>query len=183
MVFVTYDSITFRFRWSLPNGLCPNRTYEFLDLVPAKYLRLVKRLVVTVDHVDSYTGEIKYNVGGKGLTHGLRNQVSTLIRALKEASRQRGRGQKKDASFDGGQALKWLTIKLQNGNDHLDAEKRNMVKARESSVRGMEEVQTVLEPLMELKDLVKLKVSGSVTDEYVKRLKEVTGSAERYGLH
>lgn len=176
VVFVAYDSITFRFRWSLPNGLTPSRPYEFLDLIPATYLRLIKRLVVTVDHVDSYTGQIKFNVGGKGLTHGLRAQVARLVDAVKTAPNadlklntiQRGKRK-------GVQGVKRLTIKLLNGNDHLDADKRNRVRARESSISGVEEVQTVLEPLLSLRGLVSIKITGAVTDAFVEQLRtEVT---------
>lgn len=161
VVFVTYDKITFRFRWFLPWGLCPNTTPDFLDLIPPKYLKLIKRLIVTVDHVDSYTGEIKYNVGGKGLTHGLRSQVAKLTQALTSIDNEE-------------QGLRRLTLRLHNGNDHLDAEKRNAIKAKEPSIRGVEEVQTVLEPLQALKGLVHLDVTGSVTDDFVEQLRGFT---------
>jgi len=156
--------------------LTPSRPYEFLDLIPATYLRLIKRLVVTVDHVDSYTGQIKFNVGGKGLTHGLRAQVARLVDAVKTAPNadlklntiQRGKRK-------GVQGVKRLTIKLLNGNDHLDADKRNRVRARESSISGVEEVQTVLEPLLSLRGLVSIKITGAVTDAFVEQLRtEVT---------
>lgn len=175
VIFVAYDSITFRFRWLLPNGLSPNRTYDFLELIPSKYLKLVKRVIVTVDHVDSYTGQIKYNVGGKGLTHGLRGQVARLIEALNVTPMIRMSDEErllKDRNGKGGR--KRLIVNLLNGNDHLDAEKRSMVKARDASIRGVQEVQTVLEPLMELKGLANLEITGAVTEEFVKQIKAKT---------
>lgn len=173
VIFVAYDSITFRFRWLLPNGLSPNRTYDFLELVPSKYLKLVKRVIVTVDHVDSYTGQIKYNVGGKGLTHGLRGQFARLIEALNVAPMVRMNDKEKLSEGRKG-GLKRLTVKLLNGNDHLDAEKRKMVKARDASIRGVQEVQTVLEPLMELKGLANLEITGAVTEEFIEQAKVKT---------
>lgn len=160
----------------MPNGLTPNKTFDFLADIPTKYLRLIKRLIVTVDHVDSYTGQIKFNVGGKGLTHGLRNQVARLVDALRMAALAQGHD-KEIQDPDDLQGLRWLTLKLLNGNDHLDAEKGSMVRAREQSIRGIEEVQTVLEPLMKLKSLVRLGVSGAVTEEFVKLLELKTMGA------
>ncbi|CAK4034839.1 Hypothetical predicted protein [Lecanosticta acicola] len=82
LLFITYSGITFRFSWLTRAGMAPNRRYEFLELLGERYLALVKRVIVNVDHVDSYTGMIKFNVSGKGLTHGLRKQVRRLVDAL-----------------------------------------------------------------------------------------------------
>ncbi|KXL50769.1 hypothetical protein M433DRAFT_43195, partial [Acidomyces richmondensis BFW] len=82
LLFITFNGITFRFRWLLPSGLAPSASKSFLDMLPPKYLKLIKRVVVHIDHVDSYTGQIKFNVGGKGLTYGLRRQVQRLVTAL-----------------------------------------------------------------------------------------------------
>lgn len=206
VIFVAYDSITFRFIWSLSNGLTPNRTYDFLELIRPRYLKFIKRLVVTVDHVDSYTGQIKYNVGGKGLTHGLRGQVAKLVRALKIAAmndvtssvqhddnvdnREGGRGanansiaghnlaEAERASMvrlhrgKSNHGIKRVTIKLLNGNDHLDIEKKNLVKARgDSQFNSVKEVQTVLEPIAQLRGLVDLEVTGAVTKMYTEYLR------------
>lgn len=162
VIFVAYDTITFRFRWLLPNGLTPSRTYEFLDLVPPRYLKLIRRLLVTVDHVDSYTGMIKYNVGGKGLAFGLQGQMRTLVTAFLTPESPQNPGAKTRNSHN----VKRISVKLLNGNDHLDTEKRNVVKARETSIRGVDQVQTVLEPLNELRDVVQVEITGAVTDEY-----------------
>lgn len=162
VLFVTYDLISFRFRWILPSRLAPSMAYDFLQLLGGtKYLSLVKRLVVSVDHVDSYTGMIKYNVGGSGLTHGLRLQVRKLVRALLEGC--------DDPNEDAG--LKKLTVRLMNGNEVLDSEKKGIVRSRESSIRSTEDVQTVLEPLSELAGLADVSLYGAITDEYKADLK------------
>ncbi|KAJ9620255.1 hypothetical protein H2203_008020 [Taxawa tesnikishii (nom. ined.)] len=179
VIFVTYDNITFRFRWlNSLNGLTPSRTYEFLDLVPPRYMRLIKRLDVTVDHVDSYTGMIKFNVGGKGLTHGLEMQVARLVKALEPPGNspncdvESGKGKRTEQrSGQRHEGLKRISVKLLNGNDHLDAEKRTKVKARESNIRGATEVQTVLDPLAKLKGLVSVELTGAVTEEFAAMLR------------
>lgn len=88
LLFITYGGIQWRFRWLLPSGLAPSRSYPFLELVPQRYMRLIKRLVVHVDHVDSYTSMIKFSVGAKGLKHGLKMQVQRLVIALRSADRE-----------------------------------------------------------------------------------------------
>lgn len=156
VLFVAYDTITFRFRWLLPSGLAPSRSYEFLDLIEPKYLRKMKRLVVTVDHVDSYTGMIKFNVGGKGLTHGLRKQVEKLAQAMKTEAASEG--------------LKIIEVKLLNGKEHLDAEKRSIIRGREAIIRGNDDVQTVLEPLIGLRGLLQVSLLGAVSADFARDL-------------
>ncbi|GAB7347752.1 hypothetical protein MBLNU459_g5303t1 [Dothideomycetes sp. NU459] len=158
VLFVAYDSITFRFRWLLPSGLAPSRSFEFLDLIEPRYLGMIKKLVVTIDHVDSYTGMIKFNVGGKGLTHGLREQVAKLVRALKTTNPRQG--------------LRRIDVRLLNGNDHLDAEKRSIVQGREASIRGNSDVQTVLEPLAHLIGLVEVSITGAVSEVFAQGLRK-----------
>lgn len=157
VLFVAYDSITFRFRYWLPHGLAPSHNYKFLDLIEPKYLRKIRRIALIIEHVDSYTGMIKFNVGGKGLTHGLREQVETLVEALKT-----------DDPDDG---VTRIQVKLLNGNNHLDAEQRTIVKRREASTGENHDVQTVLEPLGALRGLVEVSISGAVSADYARRLK------------
>jgi hypothetical protein len=64
LLFVTYQDIKFRFRWLLPSGLAPSRSYDFLKLMPTRYLQFIKRVIIHIDHVDPYMGMIKY---GRGL--------------------------------------------------------------------------------------------------------------------
>jgi len=156
---VRYDTITFRYSFLLANGLAPSKPYEFLDLVPARYLRLIKQLVVTIDHPDSYTGMIKYNVGGKGLTHGLREQVQRLVDALKPPSEDET-------------GLNSIRVTLINGNKFMDVEKRNFVRARENEFRGDDQVQGVLEPFADLRHITEVVILGASTPEYAEYLRE-----------
>ncbi|KAI4728185.1 hypothetical protein E4T49_04091 [Aureobasidium sp. EXF-10728] len=153
VLWVSYDNIQFRFRWVLASGLAPSGAFDFLQLVKGRYLGLVRRLVVTVDVVDEYTGMIKYNVGGSGLVHGLKLQVAKLVTAFKDAEQEEG--------------IKRLTLRLQNGNEGVpEGEKRGIGKTREREVRSIEEVQGVLEPLKQLTGLRELVLCGAITDAY-----------------
>lgn len=165
VLFVTYEQISFRFRWLLPSRLAPSRNYDFLDLMPPKYLGLVRQIVVSVDHVDSYTGMIKYNVGGKGLTHGLRLQVETLVNALRplEDNGKHSQGQEVH--------LNTIDVRLLNGNDHLDHEKKGIARIHEDKMRSVQEVQTVLEPLARLHGIAKVTIHGAVTREFAQHLR------------
>ncbi|OCK82811.1 hypothetical protein K432DRAFT_380061 [Lepidopterella palustris CBS 459.81] len=82
VVDVAYDSIKFRYRWLLPSNLTPSRSYSFLDHFSQRNLLRIKNYVINVEHVDSYTGMIKYNCGGRGLTAGIRQQVQNLVDLL-----------------------------------------------------------------------------------------------------
>jgi hypothetical protein len=158
VLWVSYDTIQFRFRWVLASGLAPSCAFDFLQLVKRRYLGLVRKVVVTVDVVDEYTGMIKFNVGGSGLVYGLKLQVAKLIKALREA--------------EGEQGLRRMTVRLQNGNDGLpEGEKRVVGRNREREVRSIDEVQGVLEPLKELSGLREVALYGAITDAYRADLK------------
>jgi len=159
VLFVTYSQIVFRFRFLIPSGLAPSRHYEFLDLVPLRYRKLVRQLVVTVDHPDSYTGMIKYNVGGRGLTHGLRLKVQELVDAL----------QPRDCSDS---CIRSLDVDLRNGNDHLDGEKQGIVRAREHEIAGDGDVQVVLEPFADLHRVNRARIRGAVTKDFANALRQ-----------
>jgi len=156
---VRYDKITFRYSFLLANGLAPSKPTNFLDLVPPRYLRLIKQLVVTIDHPDSYTGMINYNVGGKGLTHGLREQVQKLVDAMKSASKEQ-------------MGLNSIRVTLINGNKFMDAEKRNFVRTRENEFRGDDQVQGVLEPFADLCRITQVEILGASTPEYTEYLRQ-----------
>ncbi|KAG8630475.1 hypothetical protein KVT40_002094 [Elsinoe batatas] len=156
VVFVKYSSITFRYQWQLPSGLTPTSDMEFLESFSGQYLQLVRQVHIIVDHPDSYTGMIKYNVGGNGLTYGLWNQVKKLADVFSS----------REGSVAG---LNVLHVELINGNEYLDCEKRGIVRARER-VQGTEDVQHVLEPLRQLRGIADIKVTGAVTSEFADAL-------------
>ncbi|PVI07531.1 hypothetical protein DM02DRAFT_282810 [Periconia macrospinosa] len=79
---VTFDAIKFRQRWRTTNNLTPSRSYAFLDHFSQRNLLHIKNYVVNVEHVDDYTGMIKYNCGGRGLTAGIRSKVQELVDLL-----------------------------------------------------------------------------------------------------
>jgi len=159
VVWVSYDTIQFRFRWVLASGLAPSHAFDFLQLIKGRYLGLVRKLVVTVDVVDEYTGMIKFNVGGSGLVHGLKLQVAKLIKALRKA--------------EGDEGLRRLTVRLQNGSDGVpEGGKRGTSRARDRDVRSIDEVQGVLEPLKELSGLREVVLFGAITEVYKEGLKK-----------
>ncbi|GAM86839.1 hypothetical protein ANO11243_048590 [Dothideomycetidae sp. 11243] len=159
VLFVKYSTITFRYQWLLASGLTPTSDMDFLESFPPRYLNLLRQLTIYVDHPDSYTGMIKYNVGGKGLTHGLKKQVEKLADMLLSDT---GRGG----------AVNLLHVELTNGNEHLDHEKQGMVRARDKEVRGSAEIQGVLEPLRRLKGVASIQITGAVTKEFARALCE-----------
>jgi hypothetical protein len=79
---VSFDTIKFRQRWRTANNLTPGRTYAFLDHFSQRNLMKIKNYVVNVEHVDDYTGMIKFNCGGRGLTAGIRDRVQELVDLL-----------------------------------------------------------------------------------------------------
>jgi hypothetical protein len=170
LLFVTFAGITFRFSWLLPSGLAPTRRYDFLELLPEKYLPLIKRVVVNVDHVDSYTGMIKFNVSGKGLTHGLRKQVRRLVNALQSTG---------DPTDDVGKRMAKISIRVSNGNAFLDQVKSEIVRQREGTIRISEDLEIMLEPFLDLRGVREVQISGAVTDKFAANLKEKMMSLEK----
>lgn len=176
LLFVTFSGISFRFRWVLSSGLAPSRSYDFLELMPQRYLRLVKRCVLHVDHVDSYTGMIKFNVGGKGLTHGLRKQVQRLVDALKLPAFEG------DENGTGGRRLAKLNIRVSNGNAVLDSIKSQIVRDREGSVRVSEDLEEMLEPFAELRGVREVGITGAVTNTFARKLERTMMSQKTADL-
>jgi hypothetical protein len=83
VVNVAFDCIDFRYRWSLASSnLTPKGTKSFLDHFSQRNLMRIRNYVINVEHVDDYTGMIKYNCGGRGLTAGIRQQVQILVDLL-----------------------------------------------------------------------------------------------------
>ncbi|KAF2199306.1 hypothetical protein GQ43DRAFT_120526 [Delitschia confertaspora ATCC 74209] len=148
---VNFDGIRFRYKWLLPSNLTPNRTYSFLDHFSQRNLCRIRNCVVNVEHVDDYTGMIKFNCGGRGLTAGIRRQVENLVEQLSLAP-----------------SLHKLHIhlidkgisrqRLPSGRVHRVQDERNFAAS-----------QTVLDPFYKLHEVRNAKVTG-VSTEYSESL-------------
>ncbi|PSN70962.1 hypothetical protein BS50DRAFT_584529 [Corynespora cassiicola Philippines] len=79
---VAFDNIKFRHRWRTANNLTPSRSYLFLNHFSQRNLIRIKNYIINVEHVDDYTGMIKYNCGGRGLPAGIRQKVQELVDLL-----------------------------------------------------------------------------------------------------
>ncbi len=145
---VTYDSIRFRCRWGLPWGVVPNRTFDFFELFSAASVARMRHFVVNVEHVDSYTGMMKYNCGGIGLTEGLRRQVERLADALETV-----------------EAIRSLQVRLMVGNAVLN-ELRRVPVHRVEADGNPAVTQTVLNPLTRLAGVERVKITGAVTEHF-----------------
>jgi hypothetical protein len=177
MLGVTFSSITFRFRFLLPSGMAPKREYNFLELMPGRYLRRLRRVLVCVDHVDSYTGMIKYNVSGKGLVHGLRRQVLRLVCALQpleehggnqgEGGEEGGTGSivKEEESRPG---LARVLIRISGGNAVTASLKTQFGEAQRIS----KDIEEILEPFGHLCGVRDARVMGAVGPVYARELEE-----------
>lgn len=162
LLFISYSGISFRFRWLLPSGLAPSRNYPFLELMNPKYIRLVRKVSVSVDLVDSYTAGIKYGVAGQGLTHGLRRQVQRLVNAL--------RTDEVDGQESEHRQLSRVSIRVQNGDNFLEAKKREIVRQRDGSLKTDEDVAELLDPFTDLYGVGSVSVVGAVSDDYAQNL-------------
>lgn len=152
LLFLNYNEILFRFCWLLKSGLTPTRRYPFLELLPKRYLGLIKRIVVNVDHVDSYTGMIKFNVSGKGLTHGLTRQVRKLVRALQPAQIN------EKTSYEERRLYK-VNIRVSNGTAVLD-------QIKNGSVKIADDVEEMLEPFGSLRGVRNVQIAGAVAKDF-----------------
>jgi len=180
MLGVTFSSITFRFRFLLPSGMAPKREYNFLELMPERYLRRLRRVLVCVDHVDSYTGMIKYNVSGKGLMHGLRRQVLRLVCALQprgiedqdhvSEEGERGHGPAADGDGDGDYhpGLARVLIRISSGNAVTASLKTQFGEAQRIS----KDIEEILEPFGHLCGVRDARVMGAVGHDYARALEE-----------
>ncbi|KAM0719209.1 hypothetical protein Q7P37_005114 [Cladosporium fusiforme] len=187
MLGVTFSNITFRFRYLLASGMAPQREYAFLDLMPKKYLRRLRRLLVSVDHVDSYTGMIKYNVSGKGLVHGLRRQVAKLVSSLQsseeEKEREQGEGgevQRRDQKPSPSLApeeragFARVTIRISNGNTVTQSLKAQFGEVQRIS----EDIEEILEPFGRFCGVREARVMGAVGQTFARGLEEKMRSCE-----
>ena len=186
MLGVTFSSITFRFRFLLPSGMAPKREYNFLELMPERYLRRLRRVLVCVDHVDSYTGMIKYNVSGRGLVGGLRGQVGRLVGALGPvvaAGREHdpegeigggGEAQERESAAERPEllspppGLSKLLIRISSGN----AVTASLKSQFGESQRISKDIEEILEPFGHLCGVRDARVMGAVGHDYARALEE-----------
>lgn len=176
LLFVSYAGVKFRFRWLLPSGLAPSKSYDFLtpprttipNLLPQRYMSLIKRVVVHVDHVDNYTSMIKFNVQGKGFVHGLRAQVQRLVVALE--------GPQNDNETDEDRRLAKVNVRVSNGNAVVDALKSDSVREREGGGKVSEDIEEMLEPFGYWRGVQHVHIGGAVTDELARRLEDKMSS-------
>ena len=176
LLFVTYTGIMFRFSWLLPSGLTPNLRRE-LDQVPKKYLALIRRVIINVDHVDSYTGMIKFNVSGKGLTHGLRKQVQRLVNTFRDAERgvsnvgiSELQGRRTAAEED--RCLTHVSIQVSNGNAVLDQIRSGIPRQCEEDVKFNEDVEQMLGPFGDLRGVRDAAITGAISSQFAEALRE-----------
>jgi hypothetical protein len=132
---------------------------------------------VCVDHVDSYTGMIKYNVSGKGLVHGLRRQVLRLVCALQpleehggnqgEGGEEGGTGSivKEEESRPG---LARVLIRISGGNAVTASLKTQFGEAQRIS----KDIEEILEPFGHLCGVRDARVMGAVGPFYARELEE-----------
>lgn len=177
LLFVTYSGITFRFSWLLKSGFAPNRRYNFLELLPKKYLCLLRRVIVNVDHVDNYTGMIKFNVSGKGLTAGLKRQCQRLVNALQPPSLA-GDGGEAESSAE--RRLTRVTIRVSNGNSVVDQLKsESSARQREGGSKVNEDLEEMLEPFSDLRGVREVAINGAVNESYARSLEAKMQSLEK----
>ncbi|KAF2651378.1 hypothetical protein K491DRAFT_781890 [Lophiostoma macrostomum CBS 122681] len=145
---ITFDSIKFRYQWMVANtNITPNGTKDFLDYFSQRNLLRIKNYVVNVEHVDDYTGMIKYNCGGRGLTVGIRAQVQQLVELL---GLVKGLRRVRVHLIDGAISR----VRFPSGRVHRVQDEKNF----ESS-------QMVLEPFRCLYDVRWVEITG-VSEEY-----------------
>jgi hypothetical protein len=169
---VTFSNITFRFRYLLPSGMAPQREYAFLELMPARYLRRLRRVFISVDHVDSYTGMIKYNVSGKGLVHGIRRQVLKLVCALQPmATSHEDEGCDEIAAVEeepSRPGLARVVIRISSGNTVTTSLKAQFGEVQRIS----QDIEEILEPFGHFCGVRDPRVVGAVGQAYARELEE-----------
>lgn len=164
VVDIKYDSVKFHYTWLTAKGLRPKRLHTFPDFFAPRNIARIRNYLVTVEHVDSYQGMIKYNCGGPGLTAGIESQVAHFVANAARASR-----------------ISRIEIRLTDGSSVLKDIRKVQVHCVERR-RDTEWTQTVLRPLMLLPQASSVQISGSVTPEYAEFLKSaIEREGERIG--
>ena len=153
VVDVTFNAINFRYRWRTANNLTPNQTYQFLDHFSQRNLLRIKNYIVNVESVDDYTGMIKYNYGGRGLSVGIRSKVRELVDLLVVVPQLH---RLQVHLIDGAISR----VKFPSGRVHRVQDESNI-----------EQAQVVLDPFRALYGVRKAMASG-VSDEYKEDLEK-----------
>ena len=83
LIDIVWDCSTFCYQWLLETGLIPTRRMAFPDQMAARNIKLMRKFHVRIHNIDSYTGMIKYNYSGLGLTDGVKDQVQFFCQALR----------------------------------------------------------------------------------------------------
>lgn len=155
---VAFDSVKFKYKWWSLN-LQLKGTKDFLDHFSQRNLLRIKNYIINVEHVDDYTGMIKYNCGGRGLTAGIRDQVQTLVELLNVVPYLH---RLQIHLIDGAISR----VRFPSGRVHRIQDEKNFAES-----------QTVLDPFKRLYDVRKAKVTG-VSKKYAEAL-EATMIASR----
>lgn len=162
VISITYDKIMFQYQWLvLPSRLAPNRAYPFLEHFPQKSIRRIKNYTINIRHEDSYTGWIKYNCGGPGLTEGVRRNVQKLVEVLGTAG-----------------DLHKVRIHLSDGSNVLSEIRKVPVRAVQLE-KNVAVTQIVLDPLRQLRGVRQITITGTVLPEYVAAIESEMASAAR----
>ena len=127
-------------------------------------------MLIYVDHVDSYTGMIKYNVSGKGLMHGLRRQVLKLVCALQPIEEEEGYGQDVDLREPRTErpGLARVMIRISNGNAVTQSLKVQFAEVQRIS----KDIEEILEPFGHLCGVRDARVMGAVGQSYACELED-----------
>lgn len=87
LIEVSYDGIKLIHYRILKSGLTPKKTPDFYRTVSKRYWSFMRNVTVVIIAEDSYTSEIKYNMGGSGFVAGLRVQTTWLVETLRAATK------------------------------------------------------------------------------------------------
>jgi len=151
---ITFHSLKFHMTWLTTKGLRPKILYDFPHVFARCNVERIRNYAVTVEHVDSYQGMIKYNCGGPMLTAGIRERVSHFVNAAGHAPE-----------------LGSLFVRLADGNPVLK-DIRSVTAYRVERGKDVAKMQEVLRPLgMLYANFVD--TCGAVTPEYAAQLKKI----------
>jgi hypothetical protein len=162
---IKYDSIKFRYAWLIPSGLRPKALYHFPEYFSQRNVRRIRHFLINIEVVDNYTGRIKYNIGGAGLTAGVRSQVRRFVNEVR----------------DGGEFGR-IVVRLSEGNKVLSEIRRHGLRVH-CVERGTNSAlaQTVLSPFQFMRGVRSAEVSGSVTPEYAAEIERAMTAQEAEG--